>query len=169
MGRVLARMTSELVERTATASTVVVVGIQRRGAELANRLGAMLEKELRRPVHLGTLGITLYRDDLRAIGQRPMVQETRLPHGLDGATVVIVDDVLFTGRTVRAALDEITDFGRPQRILLAVLVDRGGRELPIAPDVTGLLVTTTVDDRIHVRVRELDGEDSVSVERGGVA
>ncbi len=167
MGRVLTRMASELAERSAGAPGVVVVGIQRRGVELAGRLVPLLEQGLGHSVRQGTLGITLYRDDLQSIGQRPTVHETRLPPNLDGTTVIIVDDVLYTGRTIRAALDEIADFGRPRRILLAVLVDRGGRELPIAPDVTGLLVTTAAADRIHVRVRELDGEDGVEVERGG--
>jgi pyrimidine operon attenuation protein/uracil phosphoribosyltransferase len=169
MGRVLSRMASELVERTAGSRGIVMVGIQRRGVELAARLSALLEASLGQPVRRGSLGITLYRDDLQAIGQRPAVHETRLPPDLDGTTLVIVDDVLYTGRTIRAALDEIADFGRPQRILLAVLVDRGGRELPIAPDVTGLLVTTVAADRIHVLVSELDGIDAVDVERGGVS
>ncbi len=167
MRRVLARMASELVERTAESGTVVVVGIQRRGVELADRLIPMVEAGLDRQVRTGRLDITLYRDDLQAIGPRPVVRETRLPPDLDDATVVIVDDVLYTGRTIRAALDEIADFGRPRRILLAVLVDRGGRELPIAADVTGLVVATAPGDHVTVRVAELDGDDSVDLLRGG--
>jgi pyrimidine operon attenuation protein/uracil phosphoribosyltransferase len=166
MRRVLVRMASEIVER-APEGPLVVVGIQRRGVQLADRLISLVEQSLERPVRRGVLDITLYRDDLQAIGQRPVVHETRLPPDLDGATVVIVDDVLFTGRTVRAALDEIADFGRPRRILLAVLVDRGGRELPIAADVTGLSVSSAADDHITVKVAELDGEDSVHLARGG--
>ncbi len=169
MGRVLARMASELVERTADARSVALVGIQRRGVELADRLAPLLEAQLGRPLLRGTLDITLYRDDLQAIGQRPVVRETRLPPALDGATVVIVDDVLFTGRTVRAALDEIADFGRPERVLLAVLVDRGGRELPIAADVVGITVTTIPADRVNVLVAERDGDDAVELVRGGAA
>lgn len=169
MGRVLARMASELVERTADARGVALVGIQRRGVELAERLAPLIEAQLGRPLLRGTLDITLYRDDLQAIGQRPVVRETRLPPALDGATVVIVDDVLFTGRTVRAALDEIADFGRPQRVLLAVLVDRGGRELPIAADVVGITVTTIPADRVNVLVAERDGDDAVDLVRGGAA
>lgn len=165
MRRVLVRMASEVVERTAGGS-VVVVGIQRRGVQLADRLVPMVEQGLERPVRRGTLDITLYRDDLQAVGPRPEVHETRLPPSLDDATVVIVDDVLFTGRTVRAALDEIADFGRPARVLLAVLVDRGGRELPIAADITGLTVATTAGDHVTVRVQELDGEDAVDLTRG---
>lgn len=166
MGRVLARMASELVEQTAGGGAVVLVGIQRRGVQLADRLAPLIESQVQAPLWRGTLDITLYRDDLSAIGQRPVVHETRLPPDLNGATVVIVDDVLYTGRTVRAALDEIADFGRPRRILLAVLVDRGGRELPIASDVTGLCVTTIAGDQVVVSVKEIDGEDAVDLNRG---
>jgi pyrimidine operon attenuation protein/uracil phosphoribosyltransferase len=165
--RVLARMASELVERTADGSSVVLVGIQRRGVQLADRLAPLIEAGLERPLLRGVLDITLYRDDLQAIGPSPIVHETRLPAGLDGATVVVVDDVLHTGRTIRAALDEIADFARPKRILLAVLVDRGGRELPIAADVTGLVVAAVPGDHVTVQVTEVDGEDAVLLERGG--
>jgi len=168
MGRVLARMALEVVEETGgNAGPVVLVGIQRRGVQLADRLAALIAPRLTQPLGRGTLDITLYRDDLQAIGPRPEVRETRLPPGLDAATVVIVDDVLYTGRTVRAALDEIADFGRPRRILLAVLVDRGGRELPIASDVTGLVVSTAPGDHVRVLVEELDGRDEVELVRGG--
>lgn len=169
MGRVLTRMASELVEQTAGRGELVLVGIQRRGVQLADRLAALVERPLPRPPRRGTLDITLYRDDLQAIGPRPEVRETRLPADLDDATVVIVDDVLFTGRTVRAALDEIADFGRPRRVLLAVLVDRGGRELPIAADITGLSITCAAGDRVAVLVNELDGDDAVDLIRGATA
>lgn len=169
MGRVLARMASEIVERTADAERPVLVGIQRRGTDLADRLAPMIEPHLAASLQRGALDITLYRDDLSTVGQRPVVHETRLPPVLDGATVVIVDDVLFTGRTIRAALDEIADFGRPRRILLAVLVDRGGRELPIQADVTGLAVATDPADQVVVHVAALDGEDAVDLIRGGGA
>ncbi len=158
-------MASELVAETADATAPVLVGIQRRGVELAERLAPLLEPHLAGTLRRDTLDITLYRDDLQAIGPRPVVRETRLPPDLDGATVIIVDDVLFTGRTVRAALDEIADFGRPQRILLAVLVDRGGRELPIAADVIGVRVETGPGDQVNVLVAELDGEDAVDLQR----
>jgi len=169
MGRVLARMASEIVERTADAQRPVLVGIQRRGTDLADRLAPMIEPHLGRPLQRGALDITLYRDDLSAVGQSPVVHETRLPPTLDGATVVIVDDVLYTGRTIRAALDEIADFGRPRRILLAVLVDRGGRELPIQADITGLTLDTSSTDRVVVHVIPLDDEDAVDLIRGGGA
>lgn len=167
MGRALVRMASELAERTAAADRIVIVGIQRRGVQLADRLAKLTAPQLDRPLLRGTLDITLYRDDLQAIGPRPVVHETSLPGDLDGATVVIVDDVLYTGRTVRAALDELADFGRPSRILLTVLVDRGGRELPIAADVTGLVVTATPGDLVAVHVAELDGDDGVELIRRG--
>ncbi|MGH7524065.1 MAG: bifunctional pyr operon transcriptional regulator/uracil phosphoribosyltransferase PyrR [Gemmatimonadales bacterium] len=168
LGRVLARMASELVEKVGS-DDLVLVGVQRRGVQLADRLADLVAPHLARPLRRGTLDITLYRDDLQAIGPRPEVRETRLPPDLDGSTVVIVDDVLFTGRTVRAALDEIADFGRPRRVLLVVLVDRGGRELPIAADVTGLAVTTVPGDHVAVMVRELDGDDAVELRRGAAA
>src|SRR5690606_6559350 len=115
-----------------------LVGIHRRGVELAEYLAGEIRRAEEQEVPTGSLDITLYRDDLMAIGPRPVVGETRLPHsGIDDRTVVIVDDVLYTGRTIRAALDELADFGRPRRILLCVLVDRGGRELPIHADIVG--------------------------------
>jgi pyrimidine operon attenuation protein / uracil phosphoribosyltransferase len=113
----------------------------------------------------GSLDITLYRDDLEVVGPRPLIGPTSLPVALDGRLAWIVDDVLFSGRTVRAALDQLADFGRPARIGLAVLVDRGGRELPIQADVVGERVVTTVEDRVDVFVRELDGRDAVEVVR----
>jgi len=166
MSRALQRMASEVVERCHGTDGLVLVGIQRRGVELAERLAALIERAEGLPPFLGKLDITLYRDDLQAIGPRPIVGETRLPPDLDGTTVVIVDDVLFTGRTVRAALDEVADFGRPRRVLLCVLVDRGGRELPIQADIVGTAVDTAPGDHVHVRVRELDGEDAVDLIRG---
>ena len=145
---------------------MVLVGIQRRGVELAARLAALIGSP-NRPVPLGKLDITLYRDDLSTIGPRPRVGETSLPDTIEGRTVVIVDDVLYTGRTIRAALDELADFGRPRRILLCVLVDRGGRELPIQADIVGHRVETGSGDRVDVAVKELDGGDAVDLVRGG--
>jgi pyrimidine operon attenuation protein/uracil phosphoribosyltransferase len=166
MAGALSRMAGEVVEKSGGTGGLVLVGIQRRGVELAARLAALIGKTAGRAIPLGKLDITLYRDDLSTIGQRPRVGETSLPEGVEGRTVVIVDDVLYTGRTVRAALDELADFGRPRRILLAVLVDRGGRELPIQADVAGLRVETGPDDRVDVAVQELDGHDAVDLVRG---
>ena len=166
MSQTLAQMAGKVVEKAGGIEGLVLVGIQRRGVELAARLARLVAEQTGIPVPLGKLDITLYRDDLSAIGQRPRVGETSLPDSIEGRTVVIVDDVLYTGRTVRAALDELADFGRPRRILLAVLVDRGGRELPIQADVTGHTVETTPDDRVDVAVQELDGRDAVELVRG---
>lgn len=166
MARLLERMAAEVVERCGGTGGLVLVGIQRRGVELAQRLARLIERSHGAPVPLGKLDITLYRDDLSTIGQRPRVGETSLPVELAGETVVLVDDVLYTGRTIRAALDELADFGRPRRILLCVLVDRGGRELPIQPDIVGLTVSTTLDDRVDVAVAELDKQDMVQLVEG---
>jgi len=165
IGRALARMASEIVERSGGTESLVLVGIQRRGVELAARLQRLIEQSEGSKVPAGKLDITLYRDDLQTVGPRPVVGETSLPD-LDGRTVVIVDDVLYTGRTVRAALDECADFGRPRRILLCVLVDRGGRELPIQADIIGSRATTVPGDRVDVFVAELDGRDAVELVRG---
>src|SRR5687768_4239693 len=129
--RTLKRMADEIVELNDGTEDLIIVGIQRRGVQLADRIVRVVHEREGVELHRGALDITLYRDDLQTIGPRPVVGPTDLPWELDGARVVIVDDVLYTGRTVRAALDELADFGRPSRISLAVLVDRGGRELPI--------------------------------------
>ena len=165
IGRTLARMASEIVERSRGTDDLVLVGIQRRGVELAGRLKRLIDGSEGSNLPCGKLDITLYRDDLQTIGPRPVVGETRLPD-LDDKIVVIVDDVLYTGRTVRAALDEFADFGRPKRILLCVLIDRGGRELPIQADVVGTKVSTGPGDRVDVFVSELDERDAVELVRG---
>jgi pyrimidine operon attenuation protein / uracil phosphoribosyltransferase len=165
IGRTLARMASEIVERSRGTEDLVLVGIQRRGVELAGRLKRLIDGSEGSNLPCGKLDITLYRDDLQTIGPRPVVGETRLPD-LDDKTVVIVDDVLYTGRTVRAALDEFADFGRPRRIFLCVLIDRGGRELPIQADVVGTKVSTGTGERVDVFVSELDGRDAVELVGG---
>ena len=164
LARTLARMATEIVERAHGTEGLVLVGIQRRGVELAARLRSLIAQSEQTTVPWGKLDITLYRDDLQTVGPRPVVGETSLPD-LDGKTVAIVDDVLYTGRTVRAALDECTDFGRPRRILLCVLIDRGGRELPIQADIVGKKVTAGPGDRVDVLVSELDGRDAVELVR----
>ena len=162
--RALARMASEIVERNAGTDALVLVGIQRRGVQLAERLARRIQASEGVEVPRGALDITLYRDDLQTVGPRPVVGPTTLPGDIDGRRVVIVDDVLYTGRTVRAALDELADFGRPARIALAVLVDRGGRELPIHADVVGRKVDVPAGARVDVLVTELDGRDAVLVQ-----
>jgi len=145
----------------------IFAGVQRRGVPLAHRLVRVLAGAEGLPV--GTLDITFYRDDTGDRGVAPVVQETHFPYDLTGKTVVLVDDVLFTGRTVRCALDELMDFGRPDRVLLAVLADRGHRELPIQADVVGVTLATTAMERVDVRLSEVDGEDGVwitSMEKG---
>jgi pyrimidine operon attenuation protein/uracil phosphoribosyltransferase len=167
--RTLQRMALEILRQTPSPENLVLVGIQRRGVELAARLAALLGSETGAAVPRGALDITLYRDDLETVGPRPLVGETHLPVDLEGRHVWIVDDVLYTGRTVRAALDELADFGRPSRIGLAVLVDRGGRELPIQADVVGEKVSVESGERVEVSVTELDGRDSVELSRGKAA
>lgn len=164
--RALARMAREIVELNNGTAGLALLGIQRRGVQLADRLAAEIERaEGARPAS-GTLDITLYRDDLTAIGPRPVLGETRLPpDGIEGQCVIIVDDVLYTGRTVRAALDELADFGRPARILLCVLIDRGGRELPIQPDVVGRAIEADPQQRVEVLVPELDSRLAVELIR----
>ena len=163
MQRALKRMADEIVELNAGTDGLILVGIQRRGVQLAERLRRLISDSEGVDVPRGALDITLYRDDLQTVGPRPVVGPTSLPVDIDGARVVIVDDVLFTGRTVRAALDELADFGRPSRIGLAVLVDRGGRELPIHADVVGKKVEVAPEQRVDVLVQELDGRDAVVV------
>jgi pyrimidine operon attenuation protein/uracil phosphoribosyltransferase len=168
--RVLARMARELVEQVGQVEDLALIGIHRRGVFLADALAQEIERDEGMAPETGSLDITLYRDDLMAIGPRPVVGQTRLPaSGIEGRVVAIIDDDLFTGRTVRAALDELTDFGRPRRILLCVLVDRGGRELPIHADIVGKRFTVDGGDRVEVMVPELDGESSVSLVKGALA
>lgn len=167
MGRTLRRMADEIVELNDGTDDLIIVGIQRRGVQLADRIVRTIEEHGGGEIPRGALDITLYRDDLQTVGPRPVVGPTDLTWNLEGKRVVIVDDVLYTGRTVRAALDELADFGRPARIALAVLVDRGGRELPIHADIVGKTIAVAMEDRVDVLVRELDGRDAVVVVRRG--
>jgi pyrimidine operon attenuation protein / uracil phosphoribosyltransferase len=156
-------MAEEIVELNDGTDDLIVVGIQRRGVQLADRIVRTIFEREQVKVPRGALDITLYRDDLQTVGPRPVVGPTDLPWNLDGKRVVIVDDVLYTGRTVRAALDELADFGRPSRVSLAVLVDRGGRELPIHADVVGKKVEVADDERVDVMVAELDERTEVVI------
>lgn len=162
--RTLERMSREIVEKHGGTDGLVLMGIHRRGVHLAHLLRDEIHQAERVSVPTGSLDITLYRDDLRTIGPRPVVGETTLPtSGIDNQAVVLVDDVLFTGRTIRAALNELSDWGRPGRIYLCVLVDRGGRELPIQPDVVGRSVRVQRGQRVEVLVPELDGTLGVEI------
>ncbi|MBM4194604.1 MAG: bifunctional pyr operon transcriptional regulator/uracil phosphoribosyltransferase PyrR [Gemmatimonadetes bacterium] len=161
--RTLSRMADEIVERNDGTDGLMLVGIQRRGVHVAERIARVIAAREGVEVTRGALDITLYRDDLQTVGPRPVVGRTEIPGTIDGKHVIIVDDVLYTGRTVRAALNELADFGRPARVGLAVVVDRGGRELPIQPDVVGKHVEVPAGGRVDVFVTELDGRDEVVV------
>lgn len=163
MDRTLRRMADEIVELNEGTDDLIIVGIQRRGVQLAARIVSSIRDRENVEVPSGALDITLYRDDLQTVGPRPVVGPTDLPWAIDGKHVVIVDDVLYTGRTIRAALDELADFGRPRRIALAVLIDRGGRELPIQPDVIGKAIDVGPGQRVDVFVKGLDDRDAVIV------
>jgi pyrimidine operon attenuation protein/uracil phosphoribosyltransferase len=164
--RTLVRIAHEIVEKNPGPS-VALVGIHTRGAVLARRLHALVGELSGSEVPLGDLDISFYRDDLldREPDAQPIVHSSHLDFDLDGRTVVLVDDVMFTGRTARAAIDALFDYGRPQRVQLAVLADRGHRELPIRPDYVGKNLPTARDERVYVRLEEIDGLDEVAIER----
>jgi pyrimidine operon attenuation protein/uracil phosphoribosyltransferase len=156
--RVIRRMAGEIVERSGGVDDLMLVGIRTRGVPLAEALVDAIEEMEGVRVALGTLDITLYRDDLSTIAPQPVVKETRFPGPLEGQTVVLCDDVLYTGRTIRAALQALIDFGRPRAVQLAVLVDRGRRELPIQADYVGLGIETAASEAVQVKFPEVDGE-----------
>jgi len=162
--RALARIAHEIIERNHGAEDVALVGIANRGDDLARRLAEQIAEIEGTKVPVGVLDITFYRDDIGLSAEAPEVHETQVGFDVSGTTVVLVDDVLFTGRTIRAAMDALMDFGRPRRIQLAVLVDRGHRELPIRADFVGKNVPTGRHQDVRVLVEELDGEDGVIVE-----
>jgi pyrimidine operon attenuation protein / uracil phosphoribosyltransferase len=161
--RALARIAHEIAERNPEGRTLAIVGIHRRGAFLAARLRERLQQLLGKPVPLGDLDIGFYRDDVARRPDAPVVHASHVDFDITGRTVVIVDDVLFTGRTVRAAIEALFDYGRPERVQLAVLADRGHRELPIRPDYVGKNLPTAPAEHVHVRVRELDGVEEVAI------
>ena len=167
--RTLVRIAHEIVERTA-GEDLAIVGIHRRGAVLAGRVHALVQDLTDHDVPLGDVDISFYRDDLNLRrGGHPVVHSSHIEFPLEDATVVLVDDVLYTGRTVRAAIDALFDYGRPRRVQLAVLTDRGHRELPIRPDYVGKNLPTARAERVNVRVHELDGADEVTISGNGGA
>ena len=159
----LRRIVREIGARNRPATRLVLIGIRTRGVPLAKRLGTLLKEDTSADIPVGTIDITLYRDDFKARQGRP-VQATHIPCPLDARHVVLVDDVLYTGRTIRAAMDALTDFGRPLSVQLAVLVDRGHRELPIQADYVGATLETAHDDQVRVQVSEIDGLDAVTLQ-----
>jgi pyrimidine operon attenuation protein / uracil phosphoribosyltransferase len=159
--RTLVRLAHEIVERNNGCEDVVFVGIRRRGVPLAERLARKIGEIEKAAPPVGTLDITFYRDDLSTIDQKPVVQESTLPFSVEGMKVILVDDVLYTGRTTRAALDALLEYGRPRRVELCALIDRGHRELPIQADYVGRVVQTSDSEVIEVRLREIDGEERV--------
>jgi pyrimidine operon attenuation protein/uracil phosphoribosyltransferase len=167
IGRSLTRIAHEIVERNRGVGDLALVGVRTRGVPIAKRLGAILREITGTEVPTGALDITLYRDDLMktAVGPQPIVRRTEIPFSIDGRHIVLVDDVLYTGRTIRAALDALIDFGRPSTIQLVVLVDRGHRELPIKADYVGKNVPTSRRETIHVRLADIDGRDEVTLDQ----
>jgi pyrimidine operon attenuation protein/uracil phosphoribosyltransferase len=171
IGRTLARIAHEIVERNKGVDDLALVGVRSRGVPLARRLARSIKEITGVDVPTGALDITLYRDDLmrHAVGPQPVVRRTEIPFSIDGRKILLVDDVLYTGRTTRAALDALIDFGRPKAIQLIVLVDRGHRELPIKADYVGKNLPTAVDESVQVRLQEIDDRDEVVLEQGGAA
>ena len=163
--RAVVRISHEIVEKHGGTERLVLVGVQRRGVPLARRIAEAIEQHEGARLPVGALDITFYRDDLTMVAHQPVVKGTDLPFDVNGLTIVIVDDVLYTGRTVRAAMDALMDFGRPSAIRLAVLVDRGHRELPIRADHVGKNVPTSRDEVIHAHMVEFDGVDEVVIDR----
>jgi pyrimidine operon attenuation protein/uracil phosphoribosyltransferase len=167
MGRTLTRIAHEIVERNRGLDRLALVGVRTRGVPIATRLAARLREITGQEVPVGALDITLYRDDLmlNPVGPQPLVRSTDIPFSIDNRVIVLVDDVLYTGRTVRAALDELIDFGRPKAIQLVVMVDRGHRELPIKADYVGKNLPTSHTESVSVRLQETDGCDEVIIDK----
>jgi pyrimidine operon attenuation protein/uracil phosphoribosyltransferase len=166
MGRTLTRIAHEVLERNRGVEELALVGIRTRGVPLARRLAHSIRDINRHDVPTGALDITLYRDDLmrHAVGPQPVVRRTEIPFSIDDKRILLVDDVLYTGRTIRAALDALIDFGRPKAIQLVVLVDRGHRELPIKADYVGKNIPTSLSESVQVHLMEIDGRDEVEIQ-----
>ena len=163
MSRALMRIAHQILEKNRGAENLILVGIRTRGVPLAKRIAEMMESIEGSEVPVGILDITLYRDDLQLVAKQPVVGKTDLPAGIEGKVVILIDDVLFTGRTIRAAMDEIMDFGRPRAIQLAVLIDRGHREVPIRADYVGKFLPTSKREIVQVRLKEIDNSDEVLI------
>lgn len=161
--QVLQELCQQIVQQFESPEDLVIIGIRTRGVTLAQRLQRLLSARYRAEIPLGTLDITLYRDDLSQLASQPLVQATDLPFDVSGKKIILVDDVLFTGRTVRAALDQLVDFGRPGVVRLLVIIDRGWREYPIQPDFVGKKIETALNENVQVRLKEIDGEDGVYI------
>lgn len=164
IARAVTRIAHEILEENKGTNNLVIVGIRNRGAYLAQRLAGAIEEIEKSKVPVGILDITLYRDDLTTIAHKPIVRETKIEFDITDKKIILVDDVLYTGRTIRCALDELIDFGRPAKIQLAVLVDRGHRELPVRADYVGKNIPTSLDEVVQVRLSETDGCDEVVIE-----
>jgi pyrimidine operon attenuation protein/uracil phosphoribosyltransferase len=169
IGRTLTRIAHEIVERNKGVEDLALIGVRRRGVPIAKRIAQTLRGITGHELLTGALDITLYRDDLmrHAVGPQPVIRRTEIPFSIDNRRILLVDDVLYTGRTTRAALDALIDFGRPKSIQLIVLVDRGHRELPIKADYVGKNLPTSVDESVQVLLLEIDGQDLVVLEKGG--
>lgn len=161
IARTLERLAYEVLERHGDCHNLAIVGIQRRGVNVAMRLQKILQSRLNKTLPLGTLDINLYRDDWTSLESQPMIHQTSLPFTVDGSKILLIDDVLYSGRTVRSALEAVLDYGRPERVELLVLVDRGHRELPIQPDYAGKRLNTRRTEQVNVFMQEEDGKDVV--------
>jgi pyrimidine operon attenuation protein/uracil phosphoribosyltransferase len=166
ISRTLARIAHEILERNRSIEDLALVGIRSRGVPLAKRLAGLIRDISKHDVPTGALDITLYRDDLmrHAVGAQPVIRSTEIPFSIDDKRILLVDDVLYTGRTIRAALDALIEFGRPKAIQLAVLVDRGHRELPIKADYVGKNIPTSLSESVQVHLTEIDGQDQVEIQ-----
>ena len=163
IARAMDRIAYEIVEHNQELEDLVIIGIRTRGVALAERLQKLLNKITNKIIPLGVLDITLYRDDLALSNKQPLVRKTKIPFDIENKVIILVDDVLFTGRTIRAAMDALMDLGRPQAIKLAILVDRGRRELPIHADYTGRVIPTSKEETVAVNLTECDKEDKVKI------
>ena len=163
--RALVRIAHEIIEHNKGTEDMAIIGIKARGAPLAQRIAEIINQIEETELPVGSMDITLYRDDIQTKLEQPLVQKTEIDFDVVDKTIILVDDVLFTGRTIRAALDQIIDFGRPKSIQLAVLVDRGHRELPVRADYVGKNIPTAFEDLVEVKIKEIDEQDSVAVIR----